>query len=163
MSSKVGFCLLNNFLFSIDSVRTSNTLRPCLNSTACIPVPSPAFCCLGLGSRPTVHGAWPQPSLRPPLRLLLTWPLHIPWTWFATCLGLMDGCYQLSALLTQLVRCSTAPCHWGHSLHFGCLWLPTRPPPPPHHHIAAPWQFPSTEITHRAWNSPIFYKLLKSG
>lgn len=54
----------------------------------CIPVPSPASRSLALGSRPGVHGAYLQPSLLPALRLLLTRPLHVSWSWFATHLGL---------------------------------------------------------------------------
>lgn len=89
VSSKVGFCLLNNFLFSSDSVRTLNTLRPhpssgtCMYTCAQLCLPQP-----GLGSRPGAHGAYLQRSLLPALRLLLTWPLHVSWTWFAIHLGL---------------------------------------------------------------------------
>lgn len=67
--------------------RTHSDLAQTL-AHVCIPVPSRASHSLALGSRPGVHGACLQPSLQPALRLLLTWHLHVPWTWFATHLGL---------------------------------------------------------------------------
>lgn len=142
MIRTVVFCLLN-YLFSIYSVSTSNTLRPCPNSGTWIPVLSLTSCwtgtglqdkgstkpcCLGLGSGPGVHRACLEPSLQRPLRLLLTWPLRVPCTWLASQLGLQVAATSPQCCSPSLC-CSTVPRLWGHSLHLGHPRLSTQPPP----------------------------------
>lgn len=154
----VVFCLLN-YLFSIYSVSTSNTLRPCPNSGTWIPVLSLTSCwtgtglhdkgstkpcCLGLGSRPGVHRACLEPSLQRRLRLLLTCRCTFP----APAWHLSWGCrWLLPALSAAHPACAAAPCLITEGT--ACTWdtLGSQLSPL---HTAAAWQLPSWATTYQS-------------